>query len=36
MTDAPVLLDMDARGVATATLNRPARGNASTRTCCTP
>jgi methylglutaconyl-CoA hydratase len=28
MTDAPVLLDIDARGVATATLNRPARGNA--------
>jgi methylglutaconyl-CoA hydratase len=26
--DAPVLLEMDARGVATATLNRPARGNA--------
>ena len=28
MTDSPVLLDVDARGVATATLNRPARGNA--------
>ncbi len=29
MTEAaPVLLDIDARGVATATLNRPARGNA--------
>ena len=28
MTDSPVLLDIDARGVATATLNRPERGNA--------
>jgi methylglutaconyl-CoA hydratase len=28
MTDSPVLLDTDARGVATATLNRPERGNA--------
>jgi methylglutaconyl-CoA hydratase len=28
MTDSPVLLDLDARGVATATLNRPGRGNA--------
>ena len=28
MTDSPVLLDLDARGVATATLNRPERGNA--------
>jgi len=28
MTDAPVLFAVDARGVATATLNRPARGNA--------
>src|SRR5918998_5402879 len=28
MTESPVLLDLDARGVATATLNRPGRGNA--------
>jgi methylglutaconyl-CoA hydratase len=28
MTDRPVLLDIDARGIATATLNRPERGNA--------
>ena len=28
MTESPVLLDVDARGVATATLNRPERGNA--------
>lgn len=28
MSDDPVLLAIDARGVATATLNRPARGNA--------
>jgi methylglutaconyl-CoA hydratase len=28
MTDKPVLLDVDPRGVATATLNRPAVGNA--------
>lgn len=28
MTEAPVLLAMDARGVATVTLNRPERGNA--------
>ena len=28
MTDSPVLLAIDARGVATATLNRPKVGNA--------
>ena len=28
MDEPPVLLTRDARGVATATLNRPARGNA--------
>lgn len=28
MSDSPVLVDIDARGVATATLNRPERGNA--------
>lgn len=28
MGDAPVLLEVDGRGIATATLNRPARGNA--------
>ena len=29
MTDSPVLLDIDPRGVATATLNRPEVGNAA-------